>query len=753
MGFLQNFEKTLADQCFQNEPPFCSAACPFHLDINDLIHKWRKGRFNAAYRTFQNTVGFPGIVAALCPHPCEKACLRCRSEQPGDGAVSLHLLEQATLAYAKRKKPNAYNMPLKDKKIAVIGSGLSGLACTLFLCNKKYQVTVFEKEGRIGGRLWEQLPSELFLKDIENQFQFESYDLRLNTEITSLDELADFDAIYIATGRDGSSFGLSDHPEGAFATDCDGVFWGGELRGRSPMEALSDGLAASHAVERWLKTSLMNQPKESEGTKLCLGTDRLREAPAVLPADGSAYTEKEAAAEAERCELCACDACMKSCDLMRLYEKTPRRIYEEVYITIHPGTLSRDGTWATRLITTCNQCGVCKQVCPQHIDIGEFFLQAHRAMHDKGAMPWAFHDYWLRDMEFSNGEASILVRGPQCGEQPKYVFFPGCQMGASDPAYVTKSFEWLQKKCPETALWVHCCGAPVEWAGDTARHAQEISLIREQWEQLGRPQFLFGCTTCRQMFARYLPEIEGIFLYEKMAEWGVKGEGASGAEHICSVFDPCSSREFPDLQESIRTLAGQLQIPLEPLEHEREEARCCSFGGHTAIAAGRYSYEVARDRASENRNPYIAYCVNCRDTFASQKKPVYHILDLVFGLHGTDRPAPTLTERWENRQNLRDTLAEQYLGEQTERKETMNLYIEETLKHQLSREMILESDMAEVIAWCESTGRKVKNSSGHFIGHKKIQNMTYWAEYQPEGDGYRLFTGYAHRMCLEEENK
>ena len=89
MGFLQNFEKTLADQCFQNEPPFCSAACPFHLDINDLIHKWRKGRFNAAYRTFQNTVGFPGIVAALCPHPCEKACLRLPLEQPGDGAVSL----------------------------------------------------------------------------------------------------------------------------------------------------------------------------------------------------------------------------------------------------------------------------------------------------------------------------------------------------------------------------------------------------------------------------------------------------------------------------------------------------------------------------------------------------------------------------------------------------------------------------------------------------------------------------------------
>lgn len=138
-------------------------------------------------------------------------------------------------------------------------------------------------------------------------------------------------------------------------------------------------LAASHAVERWLKTSLMNQPKEPEGTKLCLGTDRLREAPGCPSCRWIGLYRKGGRRGAERCELCACDACMKSCDLMRLYEKTPRRIYEEVYITIHPGTLSRDGTWATRLITTCNQCGVCKQVCPQHIDIGEFFLQAHRA--------------------------------------------------------------------------------------------------------------------------------------------------------------------------------------------------------------------------------------------------------------------------------------------------------------------------------------------------------------------------------------
>ena len=88
MSFLEDFEKTLAEKCRQNEPPFCQAACPFHLEIRDLEEKWKKGRFNAAYRTYQNTVGFPGIVAKLCGRPCERACVRARIDAP----VSLGLL-------------------------------------------------------------------------------------------------------------------------------------------------------------------------------------------------------------------------------------------------------------------------------------------------------------------------------------------------------------------------------------------------------------------------------------------------------------------------------------------------------------------------------------------------------------------------------------------------------------------------------------------------------------------------------------
>ena len=44
MSYLEDFEKTLAEKCHQNEPPFCQAACPFRLDIKGLEEKWKKGR-------------------------------------------------------------------------------------------------------------------------------------------------------------------------------------------------------------------------------------------------------------------------------------------------------------------------------------------------------------------------------------------------------------------------------------------------------------------------------------------------------------------------------------------------------------------------------------------------------------------------------------------------------------------------------------------------------------------------------------
>jgi len=204
--------------CLQDEEAFCTAACPFRLDVRDFIEKMRRGSFNSAFRAYRNAVGFPGIVASLCPEPCKAVCPRRSTDAP----ISLRLLERAGMDHASNVDPTDYNVPRKDKRIAVVGAGVSGLAAALRLAARKYEVTVYERSDRIGGHLWGVLPPEVFLCDIERQFMHEKYDLRLDTHVESLDGL-DFDAVYVATGAGGESKRAA--PEVPSPARSPGCFW------------------------------------------------------------------------------------------------------------------------------------------------------------------------------------------------------------------------------------------------------------------------------------------------------------------------------------------------------------------------------------------------------------------------------------------------------------------------------------------------------------------------------------------------
>lgn len=737
--------------CLQNEPAFCTAACPFHLDVRDFGEKMHRGGFNAAYRLYLNTVGFPAIVAALCDEPCKAVCPR----RLTDGTISLRLLEKASVDYARNLDPNSYNVPAKNKRIAIIGAGVSGLACASRLASKKYDVTVYERSDRIGGHLWNCLSPDIFLPEFQRQFMHEQYVLCLNTEITSLRDL-NFDAIYIATGAGGADFGLQPDPGGAFASTTPGVFLGGSLTGRNSMQAIADGLGVVAAIERYVKVGSMNQPVEIVSTKLEMDPATIAPSAPVLPTNGSAYTQEEAVLEAKRCLRCRCDVCYRYCDLLHIFKKYPKRIAEEVELTIHPGTLDGNGTLATRFISTCNQCGLCKEVCPIGIDIGELLLQNHRIMREKGAMPWGFHDFWLRDMEFTNSEQAQLCRMPAGYTQSQYMFFPGCQLGASDPRYVIESYRWLLGQFPDTALFLNCCGAPAAWAGDEKIHGEVLVALREQWTTIGKPKAIFTCPTCKQMFGRYLPEIQGVFLYELLANTGIS-PASDGQGTAISVFDPCASRDEPAVQRAVRQLATQLGYNHQALPLEGRLAACCSWGGQVSATHPRYAREVVKARITQNDNPYLTYCANCRDNFAAANKPAYHILDVLFNLNDAKRTSPTWTERRSNRVELKTRALSEFWQTGTMMEPSPNsirLQIAPEIKQKLSDAMILETEIETVIEHCERNGRKVLDpETGHFSGHLQIGNMTYWAEYKPASDGvFELFTAYSHRMSIDEAN-
>ena len=66
--------------------------------------------------------------------------------------------------------------------------------------------------------------------------------------------------------------------------------------------------------------------------------------------------------------------------------------------------------------------------------------------------------------------------------------------------------------------------------------------------------------------------------------------------------------------------------------------------------------------------------------------------------------------------------------------------------------MILETDMETVVTHCEEKKKKIYDpESGHFTGHLKIGNATFWVEYKPAEEGFELVNGYSHRMSIDEE--
>jgi len=753
--------------CIQKEVPFCQASCPFHIEITDFIEKTGRNAYDAAYKTYRNAVTFPAIVAALCPEPCKKNCPRGK-EACGGNAIELLGLERTVVKLTENKEPVYYNVPKKKHRAAIIGAGISGLACALRLAAKKYDVEIFEASGRLGGHLWEiadgspsagGLTPEVFLAEFELQLKQEDIPIHFNTKVTNLlqKDMERFDAIYVATGKGGHDFGLLKEEAPLTINKNTACFAGGSLTGKDAIEALAEGINMATAIEVYFKTGKSAYPEDKRTTKVQVDPSKLTFIKGPALDEAGCIKAEDVKEESERCLRCQCDSCRIYCDLVSFTGKWPLRIKDEVQATLHDGQADVKAQPAKRLINICTHCGLCDDVCPAEIDMDNMFLEARANLHRLNKMPWAFHDFWLRDMAFADGEQSALIRTPTGVGKSEYAFFPGCQMGASEPRYVSDTYRWLLCKEPSMGILLKCCGTPVKWAGDTKKHADTIDSLRSDWEGLGKPKLVIACPSCMNNISEFLPDVEFISLYEFIEERGGMIPAMRGGAEPWSVFDPCASAGNDSLRKTVRDLAVKAGFKLEALPVQENLSACCSYGGQVSIANPAYADYVIDKRIKESSNPYITYCVNCRDSFLSGGKKSIHILDILFGDDGTGGHAilPTSTERRRNRTELKKAMLKEFWDEDMIEKESktyIKLKIGPDMKAKLDREHILEEEITEVVQCCETTGRKIELADkATFSGYHRIGHMTYWVEYRREGDGFELVNAYSHRMKIDLE--
>jgi len=136
-------------RCMDCGIPFCTSGCPVNNiipDWNDLVYR---GEWKQALDVLQSTNNFPEVTGRICPAPCEAACtLNINNDAVGIKSIEHYIIDKGGENGWVVPQPAAKKT---GKKVAVVGSGPAGLATAQQLARAGHAVTVFEKNGRIGG--------------------------------------------------------------------------------------------------------------------------------------------------------------------------------------------------------------------------------------------------------------------------------------------------------------------------------------------------------------------------------------------------------------------------------------------------------------------------------------------------------------------------------------------------------------------------------------------------------------------------
>ena len=209
LGYTAQLAAEEAQRCLNCKHRPCVSGCPVQVQIPDFIQQVAKGDLESAYQTIAQTNALPAVCGRVCPQEsqCEKHCVRGIKGEP----VAIGRLERFAADVHNQNSTEKPARPAPNgHKVAVVGSGPSGLACADDLARKGYEVTVFEALHRAGGVLVYgipefRLPKAIVRREIDS---LEALGVRIETNVVigktiTVDELLGeygYEAVFIGSG-------------------------------------------------------------------------------------------------------------------------------------------------------------------------------------------------------------------------------------------------------------------------------------------------------------------------------------------------------------------------------------------------------------------------------------------------------------------------------------------------------------------------------------------------------------------------
>ena len=263
-----------ANYCLKCKTKPCSKACPMHTNIPEFITEISKGEYEKAYKILRENNMFTHICSIVCPQEeqCEGSCVRGIKQSP----TQIGKLEKFVNEWAEKNNIKYISeiKKQKNKRIAVIGSGPAGLQAAYDLRKEGFEVTIFEKEKKLGGILNYGIPDFRLEKEYVNNIieelkqlgvkfetekelgknihikellkKYDSISLGIGAEMPSQYNLGEFDKIY------DSDYFLKAYNSNNFIKDLGNVvvIGGGNVAMDSARAAVKMGATTSNVLYR-----------------------------------------------------------------------------------------------------------------------------------------------------------------------------------------------------------------------------------------------------------------------------------------------------------------------------------------------------------------------------------------------------------------------------------------------------------------------------------------------------------------------
>ncbi len=360
----------------------CQVACPADLDIPNMLRAISAGDMPRAAEIVRQTIPIPGILAAICPAPCEKIC---RHKQTGrsipicelKGDVGYYIINNMAVP-----KPAAST----GKSVSIVGAGPAGLSAAWHLTLAGHKATVFDKQAEPGGGLLqiesEKLPADILKAETAMPFEMgaEYSQSELGKDLTLTELTGKYDAVLLATGPKSDEFfvqwglvtGESEKPvidklalQVSVNEEFKNVFTAGGINqaGRMAVRAVGQGRYAAVSICQFLAGVPVTGEPKPFNTRIGKFTEdelfriaRLRD---MLDSKSEKSSEKPTAADCLHCDCRDVDNCKlrKYSSLLDASPTAYKHSQRKEYTIEYAGS--------NRLIYEpgkCIKCGICVQI-------------------------------------------------------------------------------------------------------------------------------------------------------------------------------------------------------------------------------------------------------------------------------------------------------------------------------------------------------------------------------------------------------